>query len=154
MWSSTKTYGHNEGLSCAFRQWRAQGYSHCSLLHGYSLLVRLVFISDKLDQRNWVMDFGGLKELKQWLHDMFDHTTLVASDDPELKIFEELHTKGIIHLKEVEHVGCEKFAELIWHKASEIVAMATGGQVAVYSCEVQEHEGNSAIYSLPRVWRP
>ena len=37
VWRSTKTYGHEEGLSCCFRQWRAT-HSHCRLLHGYALL--------------------------------------------------------------------------------------------------------------------
>ena len=35
MYRSTKTYGNERGLSCAFRQWRAD--SHCNLIHGYSL---------------------------------------------------------------------------------------------------------------------
>jgi 6-pyruvoyltetrahydropterin/6-carboxytetrahydropterin synthase len=30
------------------------------------------------------MDFGGLKEFKEWLEHMFDHTLLVAEDDPQL----------------------------------------------------------------------
>ena len=32
MFLSTKTYGHDLGLSAAFRQWRAE--SHCRLIHG------------------------------------------------------------------------------------------------------------------------
>ena len=32
---STKTYGHNIGLACVFRQPNAD-HSHCHLLHGYS----------------------------------------------------------------------------------------------------------------------
>ena len=35
MYRSSKTYGHEIGLSAAFRQWRAQ--SHCRLIHGYAL---------------------------------------------------------------------------------------------------------------------
>ena len=44
VWRSTKTYGHEEGLSCCFRQWRAT-HSHCRLLHGYALSFRLTFAS-------------------------------------------------------------------------------------------------------------
>lgn len=29
-----KKYGHNIGLSCAFRQFRAKG-SHCLFIHGF-----------------------------------------------------------------------------------------------------------------------
>lgn len=32
LYQSTKTYGHDRGFSCAFRQWRAD--SHCRLIHG------------------------------------------------------------------------------------------------------------------------
>jgi 6-pyruvoyltetrahydropterin/6-carboxytetrahydropterin synthase len=81
---STKTYGNDRGLSCCFRQWRST-HSHCSLLHGYSIGVKIIFECESLDERNWVMDFGGLKEFKQWLEHMFDHTLLVAEDDPELE---------------------------------------------------------------------
>jgi 6-pyruvoyl-tetrahydropterin synthase len=39
---------------------------HCSLLHGYSIGIKLIFESETLDDRNWVMDFGGLKAFKEW----------------------------------------------------------------------------------------
>ena len=60
---STKTYGHEEGLSCMFRQPLAT-HSHCSLLHGYALSFSFKFGCDGLDDKNWVVDFGNLKELK------------------------------------------------------------------------------------------
>ena len=71
---STKTYGHDIGLSCAFRQWKAE--SHCKYLHGYSLSITFRFMANELDYRNWVVDFGGLKDLKATLEDYFDHKTL------------------------------------------------------------------------------
>ena len=74
-YKSTKTYGHELGLSCCFRQWRAE--SHCRLLHGYALSIRLVFEAEELDVRNWVVDFGSLKSLKQMFVDTFDHKLLV-----------------------------------------------------------------------------
>ena len=58
---STKTYGHNEGLSCCFRQWRAS-HSHCQQVHGYALAFRFVFATHTLDENNWCLDFGGLKD--------------------------------------------------------------------------------------------
>ena len=69
---STKTYGNDRGLSCCFRQWRST-HSHCSLLHGYSIGIKLIFESETLDDRNWVMDFGGLKAFKEWSEWQFDH---------------------------------------------------------------------------------
>ena len=60
---STKHYGHNIGLSAVFRQPNAD-HSHCHLLHGYSLAFTFKFGCDDLDNKNWAVDFGGLKQLK------------------------------------------------------------------------------------------
>lgn len=142
---STKTYPHSIGLSCCFRQWRAT-HSHCQFLHGYSLEVRLEF-EGALDDRNWVVDFGDLKEIKRWLEDTFDHKTLVALDDPKYAHFQDLHRHKIIQMVTVEHVGCEKFAEHIFDHVSNWLATneKTFARVLLNSVEVKEHAGNSAI---------
>jgi 6-pyruvoyltetrahydropterin/6-carboxytetrahydropterin synthase len=141
-YQSTKTYGHEEGLSCCFRQWRAR--SHCNLLHGYSLSFRFVFEADTLDDRNWVVDFGGLKVLKLALHDQFDHKTVIAADDPYLPEIQALGRLGVADVVVLPGVGCEKFAELAWEMANDIVA--GNHRVRVVSCECAEHGANSAIY--------
>ena len=73
---STKTYGHNIGLSACFRQPKA--HSHCRFLHGYSLQFKFTFGCSELDNKNWAVDFGGLKPLKAWLEDMFDHKLCIC----------------------------------------------------------------------------
>ena len=143
---STKTYDHNEGLSCAFRQWRAS-HSHCRLIHGYALAVKFTFGCKKLDDKNWVQDFGGLKAIKSWLKHMFDHTTVVAEDDPERDTFEQLEKKGIIDLRIIPAVGCEKCAEFIYNYVAKIIKDESQGRVWLDSVEVREHGANSAIYS-------
>ena len=156
---STKTYGNDRGLSCCFRQWRST-HSHCSLLHGYSIGIRLVFESSGLDCRNWVMDFGGLSAFKEWAEYMFDHTTLIAQDDPYLDMFLDMakinsgyEGKGIIDLRVVPAVGCEKFAELAYCKMESIIhemkqnpEIIINDNVRIKSVEVFEHGANSAIY--------
>ena len=139
---SGKTYTHATGHSCAFRQWKAK--SHCNLIHGYALQFELQFGSDGLDDRNWVVDFGGLKELKEWLKHMFDHTYLIASDDPEKGVFYELEKKGLVDLRLVDAVGCERFAEMVFDKAAQIVSDQYGERCWVDSVTVREHESNSA----------
>ena len=97
--------------SCAFRQWRATT-SHCSKIHGYELKAKFYFGGDFLDNRNWVVDFGDLDELKNTLNTIFDHTFCVAQDDPFLEDFRQLHEKGVIDLRIVEKgVGIERTAE-------------------------------------------
>lgn len=143
---STKTYDHNEGLSCAFRQWRAT-HSHCRLLHGYSLAFKFVFATRNLDERHWCFDFGGLKAVRQWLHEMFDHTLLVADDDPERPKLEELGRAGLADVRSMPAVGCEATARFVYARVSDIVHQSTGGRVWLESVEVREHGGNSALYS-------
>ena len=74
--------------SCAFRQPKAT--SHCRFLHGYRLTAKFWFASETLDQNNWVVDFGGLRELKKLLQDQFDHTTCISADDPHVDHFKKL----------------------------------------------------------------
>jgi 6-pyruvoyltetrahydropterin/6-carboxytetrahydropterin synthase len=151
---STKTYGTDRGLSCCFRQWRAT-HSHCSLLHGYSIGIKLIFESDTLDDKNWCMDFGGLKLFKDWADHMFDHTLVVAQDDPMLVQFEQLNQLGLADLRVVPGVGCEMFAKICYDKMSEILEILKSNtndrypvnmSVRVKSVEVFEHDANSAIY--------
>ena len=143
---SGKTYSHATGHSCAFRQWRAD--SHCNLIHGYALQFELTFGGNELDERNWIVDFGGLKPLKNWLAEMFDHTYLVAEDDPELETFKQLEEKNLVDLRIVSSTGCERFAEMVFDKAEEIISERTNGRCWVQSVTVREHGHNSATVEL------
>jgi len=107
------------------------------------------------------MDFGGLKQFKEWAKYMFDHTLLIAEDDPYLDRFKELADVGVLNtpqytglvdLRVVPGVGCEKFAQLAYYTMTNILEEAkTAGTllnptVRVKSVEVFEHGANSAIY--------
>ena len=144
-YTSTKTYGHERGLSCAFRQWRAA--SHCNVLHGYALSFKFTFACTHLDEKNWVVDFGDLKSLESWLKIRFDHTTAVAEDDPMYGLFKEMQEAEIINMIVFPGVGCEMFAKLAFDAASEIIKDKYGDRCWVQSVEVQEHGANSAICS-------
>ena len=143
---STKTYGNDRGLSVTSRQWAAD--SDCHLLHGYSLGFHFVFAAEQLDKRGWVLDFGrgGFGEIRAWLHEMFDHTLLVAEDDPERDALIALGERGIARVRVVEGTSCERVAELAFHKANEIVQALTKGRCWVESVECSEHGANSGIY--------
>ena len=90
-----RSYKEFNGYSTAFRQWRAN--SHCRFIHGYALRFK-VWFDGELDERNWVVDFGCFKRngVKDWFKHMFDHTTVVASDDPHLETFEKMDKEGLI----------------------------------------------------------
>jgi 6-pyruvoyltetrahydropterin/6-carboxytetrahydropterin synthase len=141
----TKTYGHDLGLSVAFRQWRAP--SHCRFVHGYALAVSLTFESDTLDERNWVIDFGGLDGVKAWLQRTFDHKLLVAVDDPCRDHLLALQVAGLADAVLVASVGCEAFAELVFHEvATWLDSSCDAGRVRLVKVVVSEHGSNSAAY--------
>lgn len=142
---STKTYGHEIGLSCCFRQWRAE--SHCQYLHGYALSVRVEFEAEELDVRNWVVDFGSLKGFKTMLEETFDHKLLVAEDDPMRQTLLQLQTYGLAKIVVLPGVGCERFAEYIFGAAETwLESNGYAPRCKVVLVEVKEHGSNSAIY--------
>jgi 6-pyruvoyltetrahydropterin/6-carboxytetrahydropterin synthase len=132
--------------SCAFRQWRAD-HSHCHYLHGYQLKAKYWFGCKELDNKNWAVDFGGLKDLKAKLQHVFDHTLCIAADDPCLDIFKELENKGAVQLRIFEKgVGIERAAELCYNIAASLITEKYGDRCWVEKVEVFEHEDNSAIF--------
>lgn len=132
--------------SCAFRQWRAT-HSHCSKVHGYNLEAKFWFEADELDDKNWIVDFGGLKEFKKQLELQFDHTYCVAKDDPEFDWFMKAHEKGILDIRVMEEgVGIEKTAEFCFNAANKFLNRETEGRCRCVKVEVFEHDNNSATY--------
>jgi len=147
---STKVF---DGFSCVFRQWRAEG-THCKYLHGYGVSFK-VWFEGMLDERNWVWDFGGMKRAKgtidgmtpkAWMDYMFDHTLVVAEDDPELQSFRDMDSRGVVQLRIVPATGAERFAKFVYDKLNNFVQEETDGRVRISKVEFMEHSKNSAIY--------
>lgn len=142
VYGSTKRW--SAVTSTAFRQWRADG-SHCAQGHGYGLTFEATFESARLDTRNWVVDFGGLKTFKGWLEHEFDHAFVVAQDDPELLRFQGLAERGALTLRIVPAVGCEAFAMMAFERMERwLIAEQYAPRVSLVKMQVWEHEGNSA----------
>lgn len=132
------------GYPCTHRQWKAE--SHCRFVHGYSREFYFEFESSSLTEEMWVMDFGGLKEVKKWLAHMFDHTFLVAEDDPEIETFKELDQKGVIQMRTLPNAGMEGTAEYVYKHVAKIIKDLTDDRVWITKVEVRENEKNSAMY--------
>ena len=150
MFQSTKIF---DGFSCCFRQWKANT-THCQYLHGYGVSFKVWFEGD-LDHRNWVWDFGGMKiaktkidgmSPKEWMDYMFDHTIIVAEDDPYINTLQQLDNAGIAQVRIVPATGAEKFAEYIYNKLSKFVYEETEDRVIIRQVEFMEHGKNTAIY--------
>lgn len=136
---STKTW--NQSFPIAYRQWRAD--SHCNQVHGYAISIHVEFETDTLDARNWVIDFGGLKPLKHLLEDWFDHTLLVAADDPQRDELLNLGKLGLAKITEVEKTGCEGIADFLYEYINTIYLPNVGEAERVWCCKVQVRETDS-----------
>mgnify|MGYP003636272134 CR=1 FL=1 len=134
--------------SCAFRQPNAT--SHCKYIHGYQLKAKFWFQAKELDSNDWVVDFGGLKELKKLLKNQFDHTMCISEKDPHLDKFKSLARDGICDLRVMNGVGIEKFAEWCHSAADNFVQIITQLRCRCVKVEVFEHQDNSAIYKCDK----
>ena len=150
MYRSTKLF---DGFSCCFRQWKAET-THCKYLHGYGVSFRVTF-EGELDDRNWVWDFGGMKRAKgkidgktpkEWFDFMFDHTFIVAEDDPYLESFKRMAEAGVAQIRVIPATGAERFAKYIYDKVNPFIEEETNGRVSIAKVEFREHNKNNAIY--------
>ena len=141
-YTSTKTW--RQIAPCAYRQWRAQ--SHCNQVHGYAFSFHVEFSTDELDAYNWAVDYGGLKPLKSLLEDWFDHTLLVAEDDPMKEHLLKLGELGLAKITLVEKTGCEGIADFLYEYINTqfLPLYWPGGRVWCTRVEVRETDSNMA----------
>ena len=150
---STKTYRQIGPV--AYRQWRAD--SHCNLIHGYSFSMKFYFGTNDLDVRNWAADYGGLKELKKTLEDQFDHTLIVAQDDPEMATFKLLQEKNMAKIIVLPALGCEALADQLYKYVNGVYIPEMWGdgeakRLWCYKVEVRETQANMAFREGHREW--
>lgn len=142
---STKTY--HQIAPVAYRQWRAD--SHCNLIHGYALSFHFEFECDDLDVRNWAFDFGGLRPLKDFIEEHFDHCLLLAQDDPHYTDIKKLGELGIAKITEVEKTGCEGIADFLYEYVNTIFLPSCGKaeseRIWCSKVEVRETDSNMAM---------
>lgn len=138
MYFSSKTI---ENLPCSHRRYLHDG--HCAWIHGYSRSFEFWFVADTLDEMGFVMDFGGLKWLSDWLVSLYDHTMLIDASDPLLEDFRLLESKGACKLVTYENVGMEGSARFVGDYVIEQLSKQ-GNRVRLYSVECRENNKNSA----------
>lgn len=152
-YTSTKEYV--DAFPCAYRQYLTD--SHCQTIHGYSFSMKFYFGTNDLDARNWVADYGGLKELKKILESQFDHTLLVAETDPHLDWYKEAEKRGIAKLTILPKLGCESLADMLYKFVNGVYIPDMWGQgeaerIWCYKVEVRETQQNMAFREGHRSW--
>lgn len=154
MFKSTKKFGP---ISTCHRNWHAannpnRNSQHCSFIHGYSRYIKFWFAGE-IDNCQWVVDFGNLKDVKQKIEEWWDHAVLIASDDPEIETLKELDKNKLIKLTviDVENglnwgPGIEGSCKHIFDNITPIIFEKTLGKAWIEKIEIWEHENNSAIF--------
>jgi 6-pyruvoyltetrahydropterin/6-carboxytetrahydropterin synthase len=119
--------------------------------------MKFYFGTNDLDARNWAADYGGLRELKLFLEDKFDHTLLVSSDDPNLEVYKLLQEKKMAKLTVLPKLGCEGLADMLYKYVNAIYIPDMWGhheskRLWCYKVEVRETQSNMAFREGHREW--
>jgi 6-pyruvoyltetrahydropterin/6-carboxytetrahydropterin synthase len=89
------------------------------------------------------MDYGGLRPLKGLLEEWFDHTLLVAQDDPQRDELLRLGELGLAKITEVEKTGCEGLADFLYEYVNTIFLPQYGEADRVWCSRVEVRETDS-----------
>jgi len=119
--------------------------------------MKFFFGTDNLDVRNWAADYGGLKELEKTLEDQFDHTLIVAADDPEMETYKLLEAKKMAKIVVLPRLGCEGLSDMLYRYVNAIyipdyLGEGEAQRLWCYRVEVRETQSNMAFRQGHREW--
>lgn len=139
------------GFPFAHRNWRTS--THCRHVHGYGRSFTFEIECDRLDEDGWILDFGGFREIRKELEKQFDHTLVLAADDPMLPKFRELEHNDACRLTVVPTMTTEALCEYVGNLAQSIIDqsdhnLARGVRVSAVEC--RENEKNAIRYEPQR----
>lgn len=114
--------------------------SKCSSLHGHRYVALVTCSAPGLDSCDRVVDFGVIKDrLGSWIDTHWDHTTLVNSEDGDLRDFVCADASENGKRQPYVFVDAEPTAETI---AAELMTIAQDllGDTGVTVCAVEVYE--------------
>jgi 6-pyruvoyl-tetrahydropterin synthase len=152
---ATKVY---RNLPCAHAQWfdtnEDGSPGHCAQIHGYDRSVEFTFAGTP-DGHGWIVPFGGLKPVKQFLEYYFDHVTVLPADDPrleQLRSSDHVKQNGLLGTLRVLPYGVsmEMSSLFIWEHVNAYIYQHTSGRCWVERVRVYEHDRNDAMCEVDR----
>jgi|TARA_B100001093_G_scaffold216206_1_gene207504 6-pyruvoyltetrahydropterin/6-carboxytetrahydropterin synthase len=118
---------------------------HCSYIHGHNWGIEITFACKNLDANGFVIDFGKLKSIKNWIESNLDHAILMNESDPEkdhiLKSCPSAFKSYI-----VDNCSCEGLAFHFYEVFSKILSEDTKSRVFIVDLTVTEDSKNSATF--------
>jgi 6-pyruvoyl-tetrahydropterin synthase len=124
---------------------------HCAQVHGYDRSVEFTFAGEP-DEHGWIVPFGGLKPVKEFLEYYFDHVTVLPADDPRLNDIPQEMTLsgGLLGTLRVlpSGVSMEMSSLFIWEHVNAYIYQITQGRCYVECVRVYEHDRNDAMVEV------
>lgn len=141
MYTCSKVYSD---IPFAHRQHLHDG--HCKLIHGHNWSIKFIFACSELDANGFVVDFGKLGFIRQWLMDNLDHACVFNVSDPEreklVAAFGPLFKAYI-----VDCCSCEGLAKHLYDVMNPMVQEFSDGRAWVAAVEIEEDSKNAATYT-------
>jgi 6-pyruvoyltetrahydropterin/6-carboxytetrahydropterin synthase len=122
---------------------------HCSLIHGHNWSFALCLTAREMDECGFVLDFGRMGFIKDWLANHFDHTLVLNETDPMLSnAADRAVLERFSEVVTVPDCSCEGLAQYVAEKLNTLILEMTFGRVWVCWVEVKEDSKNSATCVL------
>jgi 6-pyruvoyltetrahydropterin/6-carboxytetrahydropterin synthase len=122
----------------------------CSRLHGHSWSITLTFEAENLDSNGFVIDFGDLHFIEDWIDENLDHGIVLCSDDPEKEKLLQLASDGLLQITWVESASCEGIARFLYETFQPMVDAQTKGRAWIKSVHLKEDSKNASDYTPSR----
>ena len=128
----------------AHRQHLHEG--HCSFVHGHNWDISLTFACEQTDENGFVVDFGIVKFIKQWIDEHLDHACVFSFSDPIARtLIDAVPEAWKVYF--VEQCSCEGLAKHLFEVFNSLVLENTNNRVRVIAVEVSEDSKNTATFS-------
>ena len=109
----------------------------------------LLINNDKVttvDENGFVVDFGELHYISDWIDEHLDHACAFSASDPHRSKIEELAKLKLVHPLFIENASCEGLAKHLFETFDPMVRENTGGRARIVSIDLEEDSKNSAFY--------
>lgn len=123
----------------------------CASIHGYDREVEITFAGEP-DEMGWIVPFGELKPVKQFLEYYFDHVTVLPANDPRLAGIPAEMTEcgGLLGTLRVlpSGVSMEMSSLFVWEHVNAYIYALTNGRCYVEKVQCIEHDRNTAFVEV------
>jgi 6-pyruvoyltetrahydropterin/6-carboxytetrahydropterin synthase len=104
----------------------------CTNNHGHSWIIRLHIEAIELDEKEMVIDFQEMRNLKIWIDENLDHATILWENDPMCNYIRE---SGQKIFTTIGNPTSEIIGEIIFEKATDLFKSS---RIKVTCIEVNE----------------